>query len=503
MPFLLLVGLFFLLGFTPLLFIMSKSFFVAQHFSFANYQAVFDSSYRVTLFEHSLLLSLLVTLLTLLLGLSFGILFAKTDLVFKKLFLSLFTLPLLLPPSSTAFAFSHLFGTWFFGFWGVVFMQVILYLPLTLLSTFLLLTTINPQLESAARVMMPRLRVLTTISLPLIFPSLLFMSTLVFLLSFGDYSIVNFLHYPTFVYNVFVEFSAFYHYNLSFALSFVLLFFILALLYFEHKFIQKREYKNVSTPFAMQTKNPIYLGRYKLPLMLFLFVLLFFISIFPLLLLLFDVKHFSTFLKAFALAQDSLIRSLLYATVGTLSITFFGFVLAYSVHTKLFARSYLIDTFALVLFALPSTLVGIALLLFFNHSWSNFIYTSPLLLLIAYTLKYSALSSRIFLAQLKQIPDSMQNAAKVLGINHLYRLFTITLPLVKNASLLSGILSFILLLRDTDITMLLINPGKETLTLKTLTLMANSPSELISALHIIMIAFIIIPLTLLSLRIHK
>ncbi len=495
--------LFFLFGFVPIALIAVKSFFLHGVLDFSVFKEIFSSSYTLILLVKSSLLSLFVTLLSFMFGIPIGILLEKTDIPYAKLLLALLSIPLILPPYTIALAYSHLFGEWFFSFWGVVFVEVTLYTPLAMLATFILLKTINPSLESAARIFFPWYKVIQKISLPLIFPSLLLVGFLLFLLSFGNYSVVNFLRYESFIVKSFVEFSAFYHYKLSFALSFFFLAFVLLLLYIEQRYTVKRNYQSSLHHITLTNAHPILLKQYKGVLSLTLWSVTFLFSLLPLAVIISEIDSLYAIIFALKLSYESILRTLLYAFGGATFVTLFGFVIAYSKRIQFFHFAWLFDTLAMTLFALPSTLTGIALLLFFNHQWSNFIYASPLLLLIGYSVKYTALSNRIVRAQLRTIPHSMEDSAKLLGLGFFERLKYITLPLLKGTLFVSWLVSFIFILRDTDMSMILYSAGAETLSIKTFTLMANSSASLIASLNLIMVLLILLPFTLLYFKVSK
>ncbi len=69
----------------------------------------------------------------------------------------------------------------------------------------------------------------------------------------------------------------------------------------------------------------------------------------------------------------------------------------------------------------------------------------------------------------------------------------ITLPLVKQGLMAGWLVAYIFCLRDTGISMIVNPPGRDPLTVRTFTLMANNPMELISALCVIMILAVLIP----------
>ena len=72
---------------------------------------------------------------------------------------------------------------------------------------------------------------------------------------------------------------------------------------------------------------------------------------------------------------------------------------------------------------------------------------------------------------------------------------TILLPLLRPSAVAVWILAFILCLRDTSLALLLSPPGQDTLTARTLTLMANGSQELIAALCLFAMALAVIPAT--------
>lgn len=488
------IGIYLSIGILPISITIFESFFINGSFTLELYREIFATSKYVALFQDSFLLAFLVTSLTLLVGITLGILFEKTNLPFKKTLLALFIIPLLLPPYMIALAWSHFFGEWFFGFFGVVFVEFSIYLPIVILATFVLLKGVNSKLEESARMFSSWDRVLSSITIPLILPSIFLIATLVFLLSFGNYSVANFLRFNTFVLDSFVEFSAFYNYNNSFALSFILIIFIVGLLLIERFYMSNKEYVSPIKNFTFDNTTLIDLKSYKMALFLLVSSLAFIIVIVPIFLLIYESGGLQNYIEAFMIAKMSILRSLSYAFFGASIISFFGFFLAYTIKNSVFKFAYLLDITSIVLFAIPSTILGVALVQFFNHEWSSFIYVSPLIIIIGYIVKYSAISSRIFIANLRQIPPSMEESAKVLGVSWSERIIYIVLPLSKGGFLLSWFVSFVFLLRDTDITMLLYSAGYDSLAIKIFTLMANSPSELISALCVIMIAIILLPI---------
>ena len=221
------------IGVLPVLFMLVKSLTADGHFSVAAYRNVLNSARQWTLLGHSLTLSALVMALTTLVGVPLGLLLGKTNLPLRKFFLFLFVVPLLLPPYIMAVSWFDLLGSegllaqlfghalllaihrWLFGLPGCTFVLFSTFLPIPMILTMAFLRTINPRLEEAGRLVSGWEKVLRGITFPLILPGILLSALLVFLLSFGEFGVPNFLRYDVFPVESFTQFSAFYNFKVA------------------------------------------------------------------------------------------------------------------------------------------------------------------------------------------------------------------------------------------------------------------------------------------------
>jgi len=89
-------------------------------------------------------------------------------------------------------------------------------------------------------------------------------------------------------------------------------------------------------------------------------------------------------------------------------LTFLGFFTGYLIQTRGLRCWRSVDSLTLFLFALPGTVIGIGLISLWNRPWTNFIYSTPMIVILGYLAKYTALTSRISVTQLAQIPPSME-----------------------------------------------------------------------------------------------
>jgi iron(III) transport system permease protein len=498
------------IGMLPVLSMLVKSLFVDGNFSLASYEGVLASSRQWRLMEHSMVLSSLVTLLTVAFGMPLGILLGKTDLPLRRFFIMLFTTPLLIPAYIIAVSWfdllgregllSHLFGEsvtsstahFLFGLPGCVLVLFSIFLPIPMLLTMIFLRTINPRLEEAGRVVSNWRGVIKGITIPLILPAVLLSAMLVFLLSFGEFSVPNFLRYDVFPVESFTQFSAFYNFEAATAAAVPLAAVTLILLFVEGAFLRERTSQLRPSP-EIEPLPLIALGAYRRWLFAAVAIIGMVIVIIPVVVLVIQSAGIEAYAEALNRGGESLLRSLLYAVIGATLLTFLGFFTGYLIQTKALKFWRSVDSLTIFLFALPGTVIGIGLISLWNTPWTNMIYTTPMIIILGYLAKYTALTSRITLAQLAQIPSSMEEAAQVAGAGWFRRMTFIVIPLARRGLLAGWLVGYIFSLRDTGITMLVYPAGHETLPVRIFTLMANGSPELIAALCIVMIIATLLP----------
>ncbi len=491
-----------------------KSVTVDGHFSLASYGNVLTSARQWTLMGHSLALSFLVTMLTVAAGMPLGILLEKTDLPFRRFFSALFVIPLLIPPYIIAVSWfnllgregllAHLLGAsvleatsrLLFGLPGCVAVLSSIFLPIPMLLTMIFLRTINPRLEEAGRLVSGWRVVLKRITVPLILPGVMLSAILVFLLSFGEFSVPNFLRYDVFPVESFTQFSAFYNFKAATAAAVPLAAVALILLLAEAAFLRDRTYQ-LRPSLETESLPPIELGALRKWVFVSVAITGLVVVILPIAVLVIQSAGIDAYAEALSRAGNSLLRSLMYAVTGATLLAFLGFFTGYLIQTKALKCWRSVDSLTIFLFALSSTVIGIGLICLWNTPWTNIIYSTPLIIILGYLAKYTALSSRISATQLAQISPSMEEAARVAGAGWFRRMVFIVVPLARRGLIGGWLVGYIFSLRDTGITMLVYPAGHETLPVRIFTLMANGSPQLIAALCMVMITATLLPVGIL------
>jgi iron(III) transport system permease protein len=274
----------------------------------------------------------------------------------------------------------------------------------------------------------------------------------------------------------------------------------LAVILIERYYIQKHlfSYQNAQKYYHM--KLPGSTKRLFTLLVLFLVSL---IVIVPLFGLLKEVHSWHYFMTALDKASLPLLHSILFGLVSAVLLMLFGFCYAYMLISKKYMGSNILDTILLFLFILPSTVIGIALIYFWNTPYTQFVYTTPLIILMGYLAKYILLTTKITQTKLRLIPSSMTEAAQLTGATLLQTIRYILIPLSKKVLIVSFLVGLIFSLRESTLTMMLYPPGFETLTVYITTQMANGEPQIIASLCLLMILLILIPLMVLLLTFRR
>jgi iron(III) transport system permease protein len=505
-----------IVGLLPLAAMLGKSIYVDGRLTLAIYQELFANSRQYTTpIGHSLTLAVLTAGGVLLVGVPVGLLLGKTDLPFRRTLAVLLSIPLLLPPYILAVCWFNLLAShgmlsrvipvrtlellsgWLFGLPGCLWVLVSALMPLVMILTLVYLRAVNPRLDEAAKLVARWPAVLRHITLPLIFPGILFGAILAFLLAMGEVGVPMFLRYPVFPVETLTQFSAFYDFGVAAAASTPLLAVTLLVLAFERLYLRENTDRLQPTTPASQLLR-ISLGRWRVAALLGVSLLATAIVVLPLFALVVSSLSPFAYGEAWSKAADSLGRSLLFAGIGATLLTLVGFFCGYLIHHRALRLWRAVDTLTLLLFTLPGTVIGVGLIVLWNRPGTGFLYASAAIVVLAYLAQYSALTSRITLATLANVPASVEEAAQMAGAPWFARLRHVVVPAALPGVIAAWLVGFIFCLRDLGASMLVYPAGQDTLPVRIFTLMANGAPSLISALCVILIAVTLMSLAILG-----
>ncbi len=455
------------------------------------------------LLANTLVLGFLVAAFTTVLGTSLGFVMAKTDIPFKRIFYPILMVPLFFPPYLLALASFYVLGrkgllasivgpgfgevgsSFLFSLSGNVYVLTSAYYPVTMIMVYTCVKAIDSSREEAARLLLPWRKVLAKIDLPLIAPGIFLGALFTFILTISELGVPLFLRYDVFTVQVFTQFAAFYDYRAAVLFSIPLLIVIILMLLIERYFLRGRFFTAVGRRIARQAVVP--LGHLRILIGILVLIFATTVVLLPIAALLITSGSLSSYVEAMNGSGQSIVNSLTDGAIGATAITVLGFFLAYLVERSRARRRDGVDSLLILLFAVPGTVLGIGLILLWNHAVTAFLYKTLAVILLGYVAKYTVLAARVQGIALRQLPKSYEEAARIARVRWGTEIRRIHIPTLKRALTASWLIAFIFCLRDVDTTMAVYPPGSETLPVRIYTLMANSPEPVVAALALILV----------------
>jgi iron(III) transport system permease protein len=520
----------------PLAKIAIQSFKFDQHVSFQNYVRVFSKKSNFIALRHSLEISLLTTLFATVLGTFLAWVVARTDCPGKHFFRTAFILPFITPPFIGAFAWRMLLGPvgylnkaymalsgadapfWnFYGPDGIITVMTLHIYPLVYITTLGALERMNPELEEAAQISgSPVFAVMRQITLPLMMPSILSGAVLVFIASIANFGIPAILGFPanyyvmtTKIWEAVVLSSQANSLSLAASLSVLLGLVAGAGLILQRLYLKRREYTVISG--KSMHPNLVLLGGHKgwlLPLLILIVLVTSFAPLISIILTSlikalgipptpanWTLQNFYDVLFVNRTARRAIRNSLILALSSATIISLLGALIAYVVtKTRLRGRG-IIDLISSMPYALPGTVVGVAMIL----AWLKplpligvSIYNTLWILLVAYIARYLAFGVRNTSASLQQIHDSMEEAARISGATWFQTFRHIVLPLIAPGLFASWFLVFMPTLRELTISILLWSTKRETIGVMVFNLQESGNTVASAALAVIMMLVLLL-----------
>ena len=448
----------------------------------------FTDQKTLLLIGKSLWMSFTAALLATCIGTICGFLLYKLKIPYSGFYKLALLLPLLISPYIFAVAWKDgLF--WLLGNSaavyseaGVITVHAFVFFPLAMLITGSALSQVHAGYEEAGLMVVSVRRMVLKIIFPLIRPALTTSFLLILIFSLSDFSVPAFFGVRTFTTEIFTQFSALYDFPMAIGQSVLLLLVCLLLMLTEHRYLSDAPFFSVSTKgsvskkYNVQKRQMLWHGIFWLLLIVVLLIPVFILTVQSL------TGKTLFFARAWELVWPAAVQSVKLAVAGALLTTVIGLWVAYEKERR--AHQFP-NVLLLLTFIVPSTVLGIALIRYYNLPLLNFIYGTSLILLIIYVGKFGFITSRIIGNNIKQIPVSLGEAASVIGIPSKRIVLKILLPLMIPSLFTAFVLSFILCLGELGATVMVYPPGMELMPVKTFTISANAPQALTSSMTLI------------------
>ena len=433
----------------------------------------------VSLTLHTIGLAVAVTLAATAIGVTLAWLAVRSDMPGRRVWATLFALPLVIPSYVGAFTLLSALGPTgelqrlleplgverlpdITGFPGAFLALTLFTYPYVYLVTVAGIRGLDPAFEEAGRVAgRSRAHVFRTVTLPLLRPSIGAGALLVALYTLHDFGAVSLMRYPTFTQAIFLQYKAAFDRTPAAILSLMLAALALVVVVAERRARGRARYYRSGTGVARPLR-PVPLGRWRWPALVLSAAVIGVGLVLPAGMLL--------MLLARGLAAGTPLNLTIWAAGASALVSGAGAIFALVAATPIAVlgarypsrRSRSVESLSYMGYALPGLVVALAFV-FLASSYLPLLYQSLPLLVIAYVVMFLPQTAEPLRAGLLQLTPRMEEAARTLGRGRGRILKDIVFPLIAKPALAGAALVFLTAMKELPATLLLRPTGFETL----------------------------------------
>ena len=455
-----------------------------QQFTLANFAKFFQKKYYYRTLWHSFLVTSCTTVLAVIIGAPLAYFTTIYKVKCKGLVDILIIISMLSPPFIGAYSWIVLGGrsgviTKFFsevlgietpsvyGFGGILLVLTLKLYPYIYLYTKGALKKVDSSLSEAAESLgCSAFRKITTIIIPLIAPTILAGSLLVFMNALADFGTPmligeGYTVMPVLIYNEFISETGG-QANFAAALA-VILVIITGIMFLGQKYVVNKKSFTMSSLRPIQEKK---LKGWKNLLMHALISVIVFLSIIPQLTVIFTsfkATKGAMFTKGFSLESyttifGNLVKPILntykFGIIAILLIVLMAMFIAYITTRRKSWLTNIIDSMTMFPYIIPGSVLGITLLLAFNKK-PLVLSGTAVIIIIAFIVRRLPYTLRSSAAILYQISPSMEEAAISLGDSPLKSFFKVTAIMMMPGVVSGAILSWITVINELSASVIL------------------------------------------------
>ena len=531
-----------LLGITLFLIIYPVSFLIfgsfwsgnpggAGELTLDNYVIVFSDPKTLELLVNSLAYALGSALLGVSVATVLAFITTRTNAPLRKYFIFIPILPIILPGMVDNLAWIYLFSpnsglanTWWrnltgfadplfniYSMTGMIWVMGISLVPLAYLVISAAFQTMDPSLEETARISGSSLfSIFRKITIPLMFPAILSVYLLTFILAFESFETPAMIGLPA---GIDVFMSQIYQsvvwaippsYGLGTAYASIILVITMTAVFLYRKATSRQEKFQVITGKGYQP-GILDLGKWKWAgtAVLGLYVFVHIVVVFGMVLILsfqtywdpnnlfgsnLTLRNYETVISQRRIVS-SLINSGVVSIVSATIVVIIAAILTYLSRRKNIRGAGLLEGFGTLPLAFPGFILGLGLLWTFLTIPIG-IYGTVFVLMLAFLVKYMPQGIRFANGALIQIQDDLEESSSITGAEWTYTVRKIILPLLKPALISAWIYIFVLTFRELSSIIFLITPNNQVISAILWDLFVNGSVELLAATSMLLTLFL-------------
>jgi iron(III) transport system permease protein len=450
-----------------------------------------------TLLSNTTLLGVGVALLSTAIGAPLGITLARVPLRRKGAIRLVLAAPMLLPPYVVALAWIYLGAgaSWTYSMPTAVVVLSLVFYPLCMLASEVGFRRIDGRLEEAALVVASPRRVLQQITLPLAAPLIGAAALVVFVLAVSEFGVPGLLRVRVYTTEVFTAFASLYDFSRAIVLAVPLLALSAGVGAVCAALLRDRI---VSSRPLMGT-HPALFDHWGRAARLAIVVVIVAAVLFPIVMLTREALNVRSLRASLAGSGEAIANSLILSVVGATIVTDVALGLGYARARARYRLANLADVLFVVLFAVPSTIVGVGLIGLWNrHGVFGAVYGTDAMFILAYLARFVPVAALILAAVVRYVPFSHEEAASAAGAGWLRTMWHIVLPQVRLGLAAAWIVVFVLSFGELGASVLVAPPGESTLPIRIYTIIANTPPGQVAALALLQAVIVFMPLAVLG-----
>ena len=454
--------------------LITRSFFSkkAAGVTLANYAPFFSKKYYLAALKHTLLITFASSFTCLLVGAPMAYLMTRYNIFGKNVIYVCIILALMSPPFIGAYSWILLFGRagfitrlfagigvrtpTIYGPGGIILVFTLHLFPYVYLYVAGALGSIDSSLEEAGENLgSSKLRRLFTVTLPVVMPSLLAGTVMVFMTALADFGTPMLLGegktrvLPVLVYDAYMsEIGG--NANMASALSVIVVMFSLSVLLLQKFYVARKNYAMT----ALRPPKVVELHGWKRFLVTLPVALVAFLGLLPQLTVVvssFIQTDFTGFIGGFTLDNYQKILSRLatnitntyyFSAVAIVFIVIFGMLISYILVRKRGKVASIMDLLVMFPYVIPGSVLGVCLIVAFNRKPIILTGTAAIMI-ISYVVRKLPYTVRSGSAFLYQMDASVEEASISLGVSPMKTFFKVVARLMLPGILSGAILSWI------------------------------------------------------------
>ncbi|GEN57452.1 iron ABC transporter permease [Halolactibacillus alkaliphilus] len=511
--------------------ILKQSFYsTSMGFTLDNFTKFFSMSYYSNTLLNSFKVSITATIFAFIIGTLLAYLFAMFDFKGKKLLRILIIIASMSAPFIGAYSWILLLGrsgviTRFlsqflgvqtpdiYGFSGIVLVFTLQLFPLIFLYINGAFKNIDQSILEAAEGMgVTGIKRFMTVVLPLLMPTVLAGSLLVFMRAFSDFGTPMLIGegYRTFPVLIYTEFISEVGGDSAFASALAVIAIVIALSIF-----MLQQIVSLRFAFSMNALHPVSTKKVKGLKKFWVYVISYgivFTAVLPQLYLVYTSFQntsgmvfqsgysLNSYREAFSRMGNSIFNTLRIPFFAIIIVVLFAVFISYLAVRKRNTVTATIDSLSMIPYIVPGTVLGIAYLTSFNTGVGGTGFLSitgtTAILVISFAVRRLPYTIRSSVAALHQISPSIEEAAQSLGSSKLNTFFRITVPMMMPGIIAGAILSWITMISELSTSILLYTVNTRTVTVAIYTEVIRGNYGIAAALSTILMIFTVLSLLL-------